>query len=497
MIAEGSVTAVCAIAFAAQAGGQMSEAPPAAKPSINECLPETGSRSWCGDDGPALSAKLAGPSDVTTARNGDLVIADTLNNVIRRVRPKSIVSIGGTGERKQETSAQGAAKVGFAAPEGVATAPDGAILVADTGNNAVRSISLKGIVTTLVSAEGPVRVALNAPRDLVVVGDGSYYISDSGSNRVLLVTKESVQVVAGTAVAGYTGDGGPASTAQLRRPTQIALAPDGSVYIADTGNDAVRRVLPSGMIETVTRALRRPTGVYAQPSGKLLVSNGVGVHLVAPDGTVTQVAGGSVPGYDRDSGSALGLRLDTIVQIAPRPDGSLALAERGSDRIRTLDATVASIATAAGSGKPIKLLQQTIPPRPFPASLRAARPLRDPFVALSAQASKCSSYDARFATFNLAPATTTKLQRKARRLMRFSFKTSRKANVRIELYRKGSRVVSNVRKRVPVMPKSKSRRISVRFKKGRKVKGEYVIRLWGVSVGNGVRRCDSRRARIK
>lgn len=87
------------------AGGQQGRVPPPAKESVNACLPLTGSRSWCGDGDPARSAKLAGRSDVAVAPDGDVVVAGTVNNVIRRAGRESIVSIGGTGKRGRSLSA--------------------------------------------------------------------------------------------------------------------------------------------------------------------------------------------------------------------------------------------------------------------------------------------------------------------------------------------------------------------------------------------------------
>lgn len=497
LIAQCSVAiTVGAMALAVHAGGQDRVVPPPAKESVNVCLPETGSRSWCGDGGPALSAKLAGPSDVAVAKDGSLIIADTLNNVIRRVRSDSIVSIAGTGEREQSSGTQAAARTEFAAPEAVATAMNGDILVADTGNDALRSISVDGVVRTLVSASVGTEVALEAPRDVVVLPDNAVLISDSGHHRVLRIKAGVPEIVAGSSKEGYSGDGGPATEAQLRRPTQIATTVDGTLFIADTGNSAVRRVLPSGVIETVTRAVARPIGVHALPSGEVIVTNEAGVHLLASDGTTRRLAGGVASGYNGDGGRASEVLLDDVAQIAPGADGRLMIAERGNDRVRVLDIAGGVITTAAGSGRPLEISKPDIPPRPPPAALRRLRAARAAVVAQSAQASGCNDYDARFATFNLVPATSEMLKRKPRKRIRFSFKTSRRANVVIQLYKSGKLAATNTRKRVPVMPRRRARRISVKRKQGQ-IRGKYVVWLWGEDAGSGVLRCDSRRVRVK
>jgi sugar lactone lactonase YvrE len=503
-----AAAAVAAAGFAGTAigaGGQSRPAPPAAVDSPNVCVLETGSRSWCGDTGPADRAKLAAPSDVAVAEDGSLLIADTLNNVVRRVRANgTIVSIAGTGEQGPAVRRDGAAQIGFDAPRGVAAAGNGAVLVADTGNNAIRSISANGTVRTLVSASGPTQVHLDSPTDVTPAPNGGYLISDTGNNRVLSVAPTgAVEVIAGSGRAGYSGDGGPASRAQLKRPTEVFAGPDGTVLIADTGNGAVRRVALSGVIDTVTRGLDRPEGVVGLPGGAAIVASAGALYRVEPDGSRSTIAGGPRAGFNGDSGQALELRFDDLAQIASTTDGRLVFAERGSDRIRVVE-TTGAVSTIAGSGAPRPAPKVGIPAGAFPPELggrpAGSQPPRAASDALAAadSTSQCERYDARFASFTLIPMSEDTLPAKRRRSKRgrrqivLRFASSRPATVVIEITRNRKPGGRAVRHRIKVGRQGNRIRINGRF-----ARRTYIARLYGRSVKDNVKRCDVKRVRVR
>jgi hypothetical protein len=493
------------------AGGQAQSVPPPAVDSPNVCVLGTGSRSWCGDDGPADRAKLAAPSDVAVAQDGSLLVADTVNNVIRRVRPNgTIVSIGGTGADGSAGVRVGAADaVGFDAPRGVAAAGDGGVLVADTGHDAIRLISAKGTVTALVGRSGEIRADLKSPGDVTALGSAGYLIADTGNHRVLRVTEAAsnqynVDVLAGSGQAGYSGDGGPATAARLSEPTQVFASPDGSVLVADTGNGAVRRILPSGVIETVVRDLDRPEGVLGLADGGVIVSGPDGLYRVEPDGSRAKIAGGPERGYNGDRGPALELLFDGVGQIASAPDGRVLFTERGSDRIRAFD-PAGTVDTVAGSGSPIPDPKAGISVGAFPPGLSpsepASRTRRGAALSLAqaAQVSQCEFYDSRFAIFTFKPMTETVLTVTRRRRrgglgqisMRFS--SSVPARVVILVSQQGASVPVGATRPVLVRASRRAQRISVR---GRFEKRTYAARLYGVSLF-GVRRCDAKFVRVR
>jgi serine/threonine-protein kinase len=437
------------------------------------------------------------------AEDGSVLIADTINNVVRRVRTNgTIVSIAGTGAEGSAVGRRAADKIGFNAPQAVAAAGRGGVLVADTGNDAVRLISAEGVVTTLVGASAPIRVDLKAPGDVTSLRDGSYLIADTGHHRVLRVTSAgAVQSIAGTQQAGYTGDGGFATAARLSRPAQVAAAPDGSVLIADTGNGAVRRVLPSGVIETVTRGLSQPGGVVGLPDGAVLVASVAGLYRVEPDGSRRRIAGGATRGYNGDRGQALALRFDGLAQLALEASGGVLFAERGSDRIRRLDVG-GTVDTVAGSGMPRSAPKVGVPAGAFPPELTvlattgSARQVAP--VGRAASASACEFYDPRFATFSLIPATETTLKvkghkvKKGRSQIKLRLATSRTAAVVVELTREHKPGGRAVRHRMRDARSGRRIRVTGRF-----AKRTYIARIYGVSVNGHIQRCDVKRVRVR
>lgn len=499
-----AVAAAAAIVLVGSAGGQTPAAPPPAVDSPNQCVLEVGSRSWCGDNEPADRAKLAAPSDVAVARDGTVVIADTMNNVVRRVRPNGIITtIAGTGAEGSAVPRRAADEVGFDAPGGVASLPDGGVLVADTGNDAVRSISAMGVVRTLVGPSGPIRADLEAPGDVTTLPDGGYLIADTGNHRVLRVSATgSVEAVAGTRQGGYAGDGGSAATAQLRGPTQVSAAPDGTLLIADTGNGAVRRVLPSGVIETVTGGLRAPEGVLGLPGGAVVVAGAAGLLRVEPDGTRVRIAGGPRRGYNHDTGTALTLRFDGIAQLAVGADGRILFAERGSDRIRALHAT-GVVATLAGSGKPRAAEMSGIPAGAFPAELlraaNAAGTRPRPTARGAGATSSCERYHPRYGQFTLVPPdrgtlrTRARSARRGRKRLQLRFANSRGAFVTIRVSRRGTVAGRSPTRRFRGRRRPHTIRIQGRFTRNR----NYVARLYGVSVRGRIRRCDVKHVRVR
>jgi streptogramin lyase len=482
------------------AGAQAPSAPPAAVDGPNVCLPGSGSRSWCGDDGPATQAMLAGPSDVAVARDGSLLIADTLNNVVRRVRRDgTIVSIAGTGTEAPAPRRDRAKETGFSAPAGVAATTDGDVLVADTGNHAIRVISTTGTVTTRVGQRGRIEADLAEPSDVVPLPDGAMLISDTGHHRVIRVAVDgTIVVLAGSGRPGYAGDVGPATEAQLRRPTQVAPTADGGLLIADSGNGAVRRVLPSGMIDTLTSGLTDPRGVLPLGDGSAIVAGAKGLHRVDPTGARQRIAGGPTRGFTGDEGDATSLQFDGIGQLAAGSDGPVLFAEGGSDRVRALDPG-GRVTTVAGSGIPRPAPTLGIPAGPVPAELRAAvaQPPRarraHRRTGRSAAATNCEGYDPRYAIFTLVPQTRTTLRVRGPRRLRLRYRMSRNAKVKVEIYKGERRIDSELTSRVKVRQRGNRIQVAGRFRRGTR----YVAKLWGRSLRGSVLRCDVKRMRVR
>ncbi|HVF63172.1 MAG TPA: RHS repeat-associated core domain-containing protein [Casimicrobiaceae bacterium] len=215
---------------------------------------------------------------------------------------------------------------------------------------------------------GPATQALLRGTTGVAVGpDGSLYLTDDGNNRIRRVGPNGViTTVAGNGVAGFSGDGGPAVNASLRSPAGVALAPDGSLYIAD--NNRIRRVGLDGIINTVAgngvlgfsgdggpapqASLRNPSGVAVGPDGSLYFSDEDNnrIRRVGLDGIISTVAGNGVTGFSGDGGLATQASLGGDPDgIAVGPDGSLYITDDNNKRIRRVGPD-GIITTVAGNG---------------------------------------------------------------------------------------------------------------------------------------------------
>jgi YD repeat-containing protein len=198
----------------------------------------------------------------------------------------------------------------------------------------------------------------------------------NGQRRSAESLRPVIAPVAGTGTAGFSGDGGPATTAQLQTPWGIAGSPDGSLYIADDGAHRVRRVSPTGIITTVagTGGACFPTdspcgdggpataaqfqivrGVAVGPDGSLYIADYARVRRVSPAGIITTVAGtgtvtgSGIPGFSGDGGPATAAQFSTVVGIAMGPDGSLYIADTFNARVRRVGPD-GIITTVAGTG---------------------------------------------------------------------------------------------------------------------------------------------------
>ena len=221
----------------------------------------TGGEGPSGDGGPAVQAEIGVPERVTVDRTGNLFFSVGSHFSIRRVDPSGTITTyardaGGSGSDVGDGGP--AVEASLKEPQGVAVDGAGNLYIADMGNYRIRRVDLSGIITTFAGIGddggrlgdgGPaVEAYLVEPQGVAVDGEGNLYIADTGNDRIRRVDSSgTINTVAGTGARGYSGDNGPALQARLRQPGEVAVDAAGNIYIADTQNHCVRvlkRVVP-------------------------------------------------------------------------------------------------------------------------------------------------------------------------------------------------------------------------------------------------------------
>ncbi len=257
---------------------------------------------FSGDGGPATSASLAFPNDVFVDGSGNIYIADTVNNRIRKVDTSGIIStVAGNGILAFSGDGGPATSASLFFPNDVFVDGSGNIYIADTENNRIRKVDALGIISTVAGSgtfgdlgDGgqATSATLRVPRDLFVDGLGNIYIADNSNQRIRKVdTSGIISTVAGGGTFGVLGDGGPATSAYLGGPVSVFVGGLGNIYIATVNDNRIRKVDTSGIISTVagngiaafsgdggpatSASLDRPTGVFVDGLAKIYIADSV------------------------------------------------------------------------------------------------------------------------------------------------------------------------------------------------------------------------------
>jgi hypothetical protein len=340
----------------------------------------TGVVGFNGDNIPATTALLNGPRAVTVDSSDNLYIADFNNNRIRKVDTAgTITTVAGTGVRGFLGDNGPALAAQLNGPNGIFVDSAGNLYIAETLGQRVRKVDTTGTVTTFAGGGipvlgdgGPATAAQFDPYSGVAFdSSGNFYIADLVNNRIRKVNLVTgiITTIAGTGVTGSVGDGGPATAAQLNGPIAVALDSAGNLYIADSTGRRVRKVNQvTGIITTIAGTgasgsagdgfpataaqLNNPQGVALDSSGNLYISEFAG-HRVrkvnAVTGIITTVAGTGVTGFNGDNIQATAARLNTPQAVAVDSLGNLYIADVGNNRVRKVD-TAGDITTVAGTG---------------------------------------------------------------------------------------------------------------------------------------------------
>ncbi len=234
----------------------------------------------------------------------------------------------------------------LSAPTGLAVDRDGNLYIADTGNNRVRKVSPNGVITTFAGTGnrsfsgdgGPAtEAALSAPANVVVDGAGNLYIVDAGNFRIREVTPDNViHTVGGNGVYGSSGDGGPAVSAEFQFEEAGGLAVDqaGNLYVADAGTSKIRKIGTDGIVTAFALGAGNETALAIDSSGNLYLTNGT-IRMITPSGVGTVLAAGG-RGPSGDGGPAFSAEIGTPNGIAVAANGSVYFSDEQNSLVRVL-----------------------------------------------------------------------------------------------------------------------------------------------------------------
>ncbi len=334
-----------------------------------------GTLGFSGDGSAATSAELNRPTGVAVDGSGNIYIADSLNNRIRVVKSGgSISTFAGNGGYSYSGDGGPATSAQMNSPHGVAADSAGNYYIADSGNNVVRKVSAGGTITTLAGngtagfggdGSAATSAQLSGPQGVAVDGAGNVYIADTGNSRVREVSGGTITTVAGNGTPGFGGDGGAATSAKLYSPVGLAFDAKGNLYIADTNNSAIRKVA-NGTMSTVAgnglqgysgdggpalfAQLNDPQGVAVDAAGNLYITDTLNyvIRMVPPNGNIDTIAGNGVAGYSGDGGAASQAQLSYPAGIAVDSGGDVFFSDAGAS-VRKINGN-GTIGTIAGNG---------------------------------------------------------------------------------------------------------------------------------------------------
>jgi uncharacterized protein (TIGR03437 family) len=300
-----------------------------------------------GDGGAGAEARLWKPEAVLTDAAGNVYIADRGNHAVRKVSAAGVITtVAGNGQVGSGGDGGAATAASLNQPGGLALDSSGSLYIADTGNNRIRRVTPAGVISTFAGtgaegADGDGGAAAQAqfatPVGLAFGPDGSLFVADAGNNRVRRITPAGVvSTVAGRNVGGFSGDGGPALQAQLNFPTAVAFDPAGNLHVSDTGNHRVRRVdAQTGVISTVlSENLRQPGGLAFTPTGGLLVCDQVNNQVrVSGAGGFTPIFAGGGTFFPVENGQPYELQLNKPAGVAVDAEGNVIIADTDNHRV--------------------------------------------------------------------------------------------------------------------------------------------------------------------
>jgi uncharacterized protein (TIGR03437 family) len=347
-----------------------------------------GTAGYSGDGGQATQAEINRVVGLATDAAGNIYLADQNNNVVREVNTNGVITtFAGTGVAGYSGDGGPAAQAQLSGPLGLCVAPSGAIYVNDYGNLRVREISTSGTITTVAgngsavsSGDGgpataagfviPIRCAVDSSGNLFIVDQGAFNIRKVDGSGI-------ITTYAGTGAQGFSGDGGPATQAEMNNPTWVTVDSSGNLYVTDQFNFRIRMIdAATGTITTVagngdnafagdgglatSASLGYPGGTVVDPTGALFIVDDSNNRIrEVSGGIITTIAGTGTAGYTGDGGAPLQAELDSPFPVTLDNAGNLYVGDGdytgdlADNRVREISGVAAPLTTqtpAIGAG---------------------------------------------------------------------------------------------------------------------------------------------------
>ncbi len=345
---------------------QVNNTPPVVAPSLRTVRTYAGSGGNDFADGSALTAQFNTPNGIARAADGRIFVADTFNHRIRVISADgaTVSTYAGDGVAAFADGSTSTAR--FSQPQGIAVAADGRLFVADEFNNRIRVISADGATVSTYAGDGEAAFVdgstttarFSFPRGIAVAADGRVFVADTFNNRIRVISADGATVSTYAGIGGFGFANGSTSTAQFSLPFGVAVAADGRVFVADAGNQRIRVISADGATvstyagdgvenfadgSTTTARFEEPTDLVVASDGRVFVAdtNNNRIRVISADGaSVSTYAGSGAAAQTNEpqkSQTALDIDLREPRRMILAPDGRLFFTDSGNHRIRVIE----------------------------------------------------------------------------------------------------------------------------------------------------------------
>lgn len=338
----------------------------------NTIFAGTGTAGFSGDGGAATSAALNTPNGLRFDSDGNLYIADTQNNRIRRVTAAGVIStVVGDGTARSTGDNGPATSASIVLPTDIAIDAANNLYVSDTSAGRIRVVNRQGNITALAGGGrsytdgGAGDALLVSPASMAFDSRGGLVVAVAGARQIRRIVQSSITSIAGIVPGGSSQEGLPAANVSLLDPSNVAVDARGNVIVSDQIDNRVRTISPAGILTTLagngifgidvgggaplSAQVGAPRGLAFDSSGNLFIGSGAGatIRRMTPSGVISNIAGGS-GGFSGDNGPAINARLLGVAGLATDSAGNVYVADTSNNRIRRISAASQTITTIAG-----------------------------------------------------------------------------------------------------------------------------------------------------